>query len=194
MPAYLLDRILKRGQTGGYIQQTAAAQNWYRSQARRTVASSTTLLNSSEDLRTSLEVGNLYLFQYDPKLKKTLPYYDRFPMVVPFKRVGTGFMGLNLHYLPLGPRAKLLDALHNTISNERYDKSTKFRIAYSLLKGASSFKYFEPCLKHYLLSHVQSKFLYIQPKYWDIAAFLPLQSFEKAGVSRVYRESLSKVG
>lgn len=196
MPAVLLDRILERGRKTGLVAQTAAANAWYRSQAKRTVASSSSLLggSSSGDLRSRIETGSMYLFQYDPKLKETLPYYDRFPMVVAFKGVGAGFLGLNLHYLPLGPRAKLLDALYTTMSNDRYDKSTRFSIAYALLKGASSFRFFEPCVKHYLLGHVQSKFLYIHPKHWDIAAFLPLQSFEKAGTSRVWRESMRKVG
>ena len=50
--------------------------------------------------------GRLNMFFYDPKFKKTLPYYDRFPLVFPFKRgftrqraiEGGSFLGLNLHY------------------------------------------------------------------------------------------------
>ena len=30
--------------------------------------------------------GRLNMFFYDPKLKKTLPYYDKFPLVLPLEK------------------------------------------------------------------------------------------------------------
>src|SRR5690348_11802244 len=32
-----------------------------------------------EDLVTRIGIGGLYMYFYDPKYKKELPYYDRFP-------------------------------------------------------------------------------------------------------------------
>ena len=52
-------------------------------------------------------IGALYFFVYDPKTKADLPYYDRFPLVLPLKREPDGFLGLNLHYLPIPLRIKL---------------------------------------------------------------------------------------
>ena len=36
--------------------------------------------------------GNLNMFFYDPKLKNKLPYYDRFPLVLPLERYSDGFL------------------------------------------------------------------------------------------------------
>ena len=41
--------------------------------------------------------GKLNMFFYDPKHKKTLPYYDTFPLVLPLETYNDGFLGLNLH-------------------------------------------------------------------------------------------------
>ena len=43
--------------------------------------------------------GRLNLFFYDPKFKKTLPYYDTFPLVLPLEPIKGGFIGMNFHYL-----------------------------------------------------------------------------------------------
>ena len=45
--------------------------------------------------------GRLNMFIYDPKLKKKLPYYDTFPLVLPLEKYNDGFLGLNFHYLPI---------------------------------------------------------------------------------------------
>ena len=55
--------------------------------------------------------GKLNMFMYDPKFKKTLPYYDTFPLVLPIEKYSDGFLGINLHYLPIPLRIKLLDRL-----------------------------------------------------------------------------------
>ena len=60
------------------------------------------------------------MYFYDPKHKETLPYYDRFPLIIMVGPAPRGFIGLNLHYLPLATRAKFLDALLGTINNEKY--------------------------------------------------------------------------
>ena len=55
--------------------------------------------------------GRLNMFIYDPKFKKTLPYYDTFPLVLPLEKYSDGFLGINLHYLPIPLRIRLLDRL-----------------------------------------------------------------------------------
>ena len=49
------------------------------------------------------------MFFYDPKFKKTLPYYDTFPLVLPLETYNDGFLGINMHYLPIPLRVNLLD-------------------------------------------------------------------------------------
>jgi len=53
-------------------------------------------------------IGSMYFFVYEPEGKKTLPYYDRFPLIIFMKQVKGGFHGLNLHYLNYKERFKLL--------------------------------------------------------------------------------------
>lgn len=196
MAAILLDKILKLGRTTtATAGQTAKAHKWYREQALKTTTTGSALFREagSSILQTTLEIGRMYIFRYDPKLKQTLPYYDRYPAVIAFKSTKLGFLGLNLHYLPIRPRAALLNALHTTASNMRYDSSTKMKITYATLQSASKFKYFQPCVKSYLYSHVQTRFLEIQSEQWDIAAFLPVADFQKASVETVWRESMKGI-
>ena len=47
---------------------------------------------------TKLEVGRMYLFEYDPKWKKDLAYYDNFPLIIMVDALPNGFSGINLHY------------------------------------------------------------------------------------------------
>ena len=123
--------------------------------------------------------GMMYLFSYDAKYKETLPYFDRFPLVFPFHLDSKGFLGMNMHYIPHLLRAKLMDALYDLASHTQYDEKTKLRMSYQLLNSSSQYKYFKPCVKKYLFSQLQSKFLLVPSNEWDIALFLPLERFNK---------------
>jgi hypothetical protein len=129
------------------------------------------------------------MYYYDPKHKETLAYYDRFPLVFPFRKVQGGFYGLNLHYLPPQLRARLMDGLYDYANNTRYDESTKIKMNYSLLQNVSKLKFFEPCVKMYLDEHVRSRFMYIYPSEWDVALFLPTERFAKKSKTQVWAES-----
>jgi hypothetical protein len=50
----------------------------------------------------------------------------------------------------------------------------------------------KPCIKRYLFSHVQSRFLEITADEWDIAVMLPVESFAKAKKNKVWSESEDK--
>ena len=137
--------------------------------------------------------GRMFAFWYDPKHKRTLPYYDRFPLIFMVGPAKGGFYGLNFHYLPYKGRAVLMDALYGIANNKRMDDTTKINASYDVLKGVSRFKHFAPCFKHYLTPHVQSRFLYIAPSEWDMAIMLPLARFEKASPFKVWAESMNKI-
>ena len=91
-------------------------------------------------------------------------------------------------------RAKLMDELYSLTTNKSYNEKTKLRLSYKILKGASKFKWFKPCLKHYLNAHVQSRFLDISVDKWDIALFLPVEKFAKKGKQAVWSDSRRMVG
>lgn len=195
MVAYVFDDLLAKGVKANKIPgRTVDARNWFRDQASNTKASAPRLISSSDNYVSQPEVGKMYLFQYDPKLKQDLPYYDRYPLVFPIDASKGGFLGLNMHYLPLRQRAALMDALYDLVNNQRYDDSTRIRLSYQIVKGASKYKAYKPTIKKYLGSHVRSRFIEIKPVEWDIALFLPIQKFAKASAAQVYSDSLKRMG
>lgn len=126
------------------------------------------------------QIGNMYLFVYDPKYKKTLPFYDMYPLVIPIEMYVDGFLGLNLHYLPPLSRSQLMGALDDIKNNDKYNDTTKLLISYELLKRYSGSKFIghDACIKKYLFGHVRSSFNYVQPADWSKAILLPLQRWQ----------------
>jgi hypothetical protein len=144
-------------------------------------------------LKSRSVTGAMFMFFYDPKHKKTLPYYDTFPLIIVVGPADGGFIGLNLHYLPIPLRAKFLDALMDTTNNKKYDNSTKFALSYEMLKSASKMKYFKPCYKHYLTKHVRGKMAFVPAPEWEIATFLPTADFQKASAGTIYGQPRSMI-
>lgn len=190
--AILFDELLTKGVRAGQIPaRTQAARNWYRDAARDfgSVNEKSLMRSDRNRLTANPQVGSMYMFYYDAKHKDTLPYFDRFPLIFPFKKVDGGFMGINMHYLPLQYRAKLMDSLYDLTTNERYDERTKLELSYKLLNSAGRFKYFKPCVKHYLTGQLRSRFMYIYPSEWDMALFLPLERFQGASKTKVWSDT-----
>ena len=178
----------------GINPRTEESRAWFRNKAARLGKINRGKLMQEEEifLKNRTIVGSMCMFFYDPKGKKELPYYDRFPLSIIVGPASGGFYGLNLHYLPPVLRAKFLDGLISITNNKSYDESTKFNLSYSMLQRAAKFKYFKPCFKHYLTSHVRSRFAFVQAPEWEIAAFLPTADWAKSSSSRVYSDSRGK--
>ena len=141
--------------------------------------------------RTSVPTfGILNMFVYDPKLKDKLPYYDTFPLVLPIEEYNNGFLGINLHYLSMPMRLRLLDRLVDYSNNNKFDESTKLRVDYSKLKKVDLVK---PCLKRYLASNIKSKFRKVEADEFMIATLLPVQRFKKASSKEVWSDSRSMI-
>ena len=130
--------------------------------------------------------GRLNMFFYDPKFKKTLPYYDTFPLVLPLERYDDGFLGINLHYLPINLRIRLLDRLVDYSNNTKFDESTRLAVDYSKLKNIGLIK---PTLKRSLAGRVKTQFRRIDADEFTVATLLPVQRFAKASVGTVYSDS-----
>ena len=130
--------------------------------------------------------GKLNMFFYNPKFKKQLPYYDTFPLVLPLETYSDGFLGLNLHYLPIPLRIDLLDRLVDYSNNSQFDESTRLVVDYSKLK---KIKLIKPTIHKYLASQVQSQFRRIDADEFTVATLLPVQRFSKASEAEVYRDS-----
>ena len=166
---------------------TDRSTSWYRSQVKR-IASGTTAreLFRQGKLARRPSVGRLNLFGYNPKLRKTLPYYDVFPLVLPLEAISGGFIGMNFHYLPPLLRTRLLERMQATATDKNFDRNTKFDVTYSDVKNLNIVK---PTIKKYLYSYVQTGFLRINADEAATAIYLPVQRFKKASEARVYADS-----
>ena len=187
--AYLIDRINKQLAKTGYTSGSKKARDWLRLKIKELKPTPATMMRDKERLRNTQFIGSMFFFYYDPKTKDSLPYYDRFPLVIPIEQYKDGFLGLNLHYIHPKQRMILLDKLSSYSSNKRYDASTKLKLSYDLLKSAAKAYEMNPCIKRYLASHVQSRFIEISADEWDIAALLPLEQFVGASKSKVWADS-----
>lgn len=178
----------------GLTLRTQESREWFRRRVANLRPNRSELMKEAPiQLKNRSVVGNMYMFFYDPKTKDTLPYYDSFPLVIVVGPAEGGFYGLNLHYLPPTLRAKFLDSLLDITNNRLYDESTKFQISYNMLQRAAKMKYFKPCFKHYLNSHVKSRFAMVEAPEWEIATFLPTADFQKASKAQVYADSKRKI-
>ena len=193
MASYIFQKIAQGADTRGLDikGKSREAINWFRDTAMSVKSvNRQRFISDPENQVTDIDkdsIGRMYSFFYDPKHKKTLPYYDMFPLIIVLGPKGNdGFLGMNLHYLPPMLRARLMDSLYNTLNNEKFDNTTKLQINYQLLASAARFRYFKPCVKHYLFEHVKSKYLQIEPKFWDIALMLPTEQFVKADAGDVW--------
>ena len=130
--------------------------------------------------------GLLNMFVYDPKLKDKLPYYDTFPLVLPIEDYNNGFLGINLHYLSIPMRIRLLDRLTNFTNNSQFDETTVIQADYSKLKNVNLIK---PCLKRYLAGNVKSKFRKVGADEFIVATLLPVQRFKKQSDKHVFAKS-----
>ena len=175
----------------GITPRSKESRDWFRRKASSLRRVNRNALMREEPIQLSNRrlIGSMQMFFYDPKTKDKLPYYDSFPLAIVVKPAPGGFLGLNLHYLPPVLRAKFLDAILDITNDTKYDDDTKFDITYRLLKRSSKFKYFKPCVKHYLNSNVRSRFATVPAPEWEIATFLPTADWQKAGASKVYADS-----
>ena len=178
--ASILDPLVDKQ---GGIRKSA---NWYRSNVASLADRITArkLMNQGK-LINRPSAGRLNMFFYDPKFKKTLPYYDTFPLVLPLEPIKGGFMGMNFHYLPPMLRFKLLERMQK-FADGGLNEKTKIDASYDGVKNINLVK---PTIKKYLYNHVRSQFLRIDFDEAALAVYLPVQQFRKAGTSRVYADS-----
>lgn len=173
---------------------------WLREQVRtlrNPVQMSRDIIREQDRKQGRIILGNLYFFAYSPKYAEVLPYYDIFPLVLPLKRMSDGFLGLNFHYLPPLLRATLMDALMPLATlNDDGEGIERVRITsktYDMLASSRRFRAFLPCLKHYLYEHMGTRPLKVFPNEWESALFLPVERFQKANKSTVFKESARKI-
>lgn len=164
---------------------------WYENHVRNAAAGMSAqkfLGDNQAHQRKGVVPGDLLMYFYDPKTKEKLPYYDTFPLMLPFAANDTHFTGLNLHYIPPKIRMVLLDKLMTYATDENLTPTTKIKASWNVLKNASSFPEVAACVKQYLFTHVKSNFIVIPPKEWEFVIWLPLEKFKKASNESVWKD------
>ena len=130
-----------------------------------------------------VSLGDLFCYYYNPKYRKTLPYYDMFPMIMLIAAEKETFLGINFHYLRPKWRAILLDRVTAKIGGG-LPKWSKLR----------NIKQIAPTIKRYRFDHIMRKVIPIEEDEHEIAIFLPTERFKKSGKAKVWSESERKFG
>ena len=189
--ASLFDTLQAGAQRAGINARTKKSREWFQSKVKELgrVNRQALLKDDALDPTTREIAGSMYMYFYDPKTKKTLPYYDRFPLIIMVEQASGGFYGLNLHYLRPDIRAVFLDRLMKTAPKKVSQRSRLTKMRYDLLKDVRKYKEFKPCFKHYLSQHIASRISRVPMSDWEIAIFLPTEQFKKKGKVAVWAES-----
>ena len=130
--------------------------------------------------------GKIYAYIYDAKYKDTLPYWDKYPLIIFLgfgkSKAGNDLMyGLNLHYISPKARQQFLeDLLKQYASTKTLTNSTKLNIDWSKVRGFSGA---EKMIKAYLPDHIKGTIVEIKPADWANVVLMPLQKFVSKGKS-----------
>lgn len=171
--------------------------DWFRTAARKyknnisfqkLQSSAGTAANTSR-----VRVGGMFMFTYNAKYQEELDYWDRVPLIIPFREDATHFWGINFHYAPPIYRAVIMDNLYNIMENPNITDIQKEKLTYKMLQAMSSASFIQPLIKCYLKGHVTSQFIRIEPELWNVALFLPTQQFQKQSVRKVYSDYYRKI-
>ena len=167
---------------------------WYQAAVRKYASGINTFQEAENSdlgkVATQLEVGKMYMFAYDPMTKETLPYWDNLPLVVICDPLPTGFSGINLHYLSPLLRANLLDRLMPSV--DKLDSDSKLRSNWSFVRNFSRFPETRKSTKRYLTQQIRGQMIEINPRHWKSAVFLPVQQFQGASATKIYRDTMIK--
>ena len=172
------------------VQQSAKGRpkstEWYRDKIKEFGTPKTLDLIRDGKQAKSPFGGRLNMFVYAPKFARKLPYYDTFPLVLPIESYSDGFLGINLHYLPIPLRIRLLDRLVDFSNNTKFDESTILDVNYDKVKDI---KLVRPTIHRYISGRVKTDFRRIDADEFTVATLLPVQRFAKASIGQVYRDS-----
>lgn len=193
--ASIFAKIQERAERAGIVPYTQKSREWFMNRLRKmtNVTSRKILMDDALVRRKKPLIGRMFMFLYDPKGKDTLPYYDRFPLILMVGPAEGGFYGLNLHYLHPRIRAVFFDELQSFLNNDKMDETTRFRLAYSTLSNVRKLRAFAPCFKHYLYKHIRSATVEVPPNEWEIALFLPTDDFVGRKNTSIWNDSKTLV-
>lgn len=139
-----------------------------------------------------MQIGKINHFNYNPKGKDTLDYYDKKPLVLSLgvlqKKKMRYEIGINLNFIPAPYKWFILEKIQsvysgffyrakNTIINSDAYRQPQIMYKYSVIKSLLTQYGFEFALRVYIPSR-KSKVYCINYNSWIKAAFLSLEKFE----------------
>lgn len=122
-------------------------------------------------------IGNLYFFKYDPKLKAKLPMYDKYPMAFPIKMYGDGFLGINMHWLPIGERIDFVKAVNEYRMTEVNRTPINAEFLIMMEKSKRIYDLMPKAVHRYLRSYTRSSFIKILPEEYEKAVQLKIDEW-----------------
>lgn len=176
-----IEKAFYRNNTDTNRRNTARSMQWFSKYIPRSFNKMRTsqIMRDSNLHRNRITPGSMYFAVYDPIHKDTLPFWDEFPILLPWdtwrgKNGKTYMISINLHFLSPAMRLQAMQNLLKARNRKRYDRSTRMRISWEVLQAMSNSKMFEHCVRMYRLDHFRSKFILIPPASWEMAVFLPV--------------------
>jgi hypothetical protein len=163
--------------------KTKKSIKWYQDQVSQfqNIKRFDILASNKKNQRATIKPGTMAFYFYSPKMKKELPYYDTFPLIIYVEPADGGWYGLNMHYLPPALRAKLYTKLL------KYNSENKFDLSYQLLKSLGNI--WKPAFKRYLKKQVKSNFVIVPEESMTASIFLPVASWKGATQSQIWKDS-----
>lgn len=191
-------QILKQMFAEGIEMTSPRATSWLRRNLKNIgEINPKSIINTSgvESSIINFAPGSIYLFGYNPKTQKELPYYDIYPMVLVLDVTKDGFMGLNFHYIDHMGRQVFFNNLVQYLNDSEFDDNPNafFKINYGTLKSVKSLSHYRPTIKRYYYKNIVSKVTEIPPIYWKFMLFLPLERFQKEVRENVWKDSRKKI-
>lgn len=171
MPRNIYKQYSDQATEKGIKRNTKDSIEWFRKTIRKrsNIGSFEAATAGLPRSRVRLEPGRLLTFTYNPKTKKTLPFYDVYPLILVMQIERKFIYGLNLHYLPPRLREDMLKDLKVERNNFRRISEIASRLPYSKF-----------ALKRYIPNRMKNT-INIPKTEWEIAVQLPYEQF-KGGV------------
>ena len=193
----LIEQILERADDRNFKNDYApVALRWfnrfissnYKKVPRNVIRHSTSAREVVRPIR-----GGMYTFKYVPKHKDTLPYYDSWPLIIPYRRVTGGRIhAFNLHYLPPKLRIKILFRLSALITTEdisgeaqapegdnpEYYDFGNLNIRWDFT-GRGGLKLIRRCTRSYIIGNIKGKLIEFPTQTWPVVSFLPIARWRK---------------
>lgn len=163
------------------------SQEWFRKKVYelKDQTSARTLLQNPARRQDYMIPGQMYMYMYNPIGAETLPYYDTFPLVIPFSRDAETFTGLNFHYLPYKMRAMLLANLLEFATDPKLNAKSRLVFQWQYVSGVSKFIGVSSAVKKYRFDCMQSHFTLVPADQWFNAIMLPVEQFRVGKVQSV---------